>query len=601
MNYYLLLILFCSLALNAQHESVATQLFGSFGVDLEQMYINKIDELLNTLEQLNPDQLHEALLEVIPVLRNKHAILKKAIDEQQRLNAPIAYEFFLKNFIIEQQIDHLENAAKYGTVPDSLFKTVGSYLSEISSYLKSFVYTEKKISAPAQLLLDYTTIEQETILNDYNKVLLFLGLRRQFRLPSIIDFWQSCELQDRLKKRAQRLAKPKLQGLEIIATMAIQAAVLAGGSLAMQWEDQEDQKAFEAATAQQNQITADWQNFQTQLQNDQKNIMTSITTAFGDSQKKIGAEYEKNNQQLQEEILYLNRSINLNTPIYQALVAPITYDRYFANGLMLTPNNGYQWFNIYQFPGSDWQFDPSRNSFFQNGLAQYPIPPLWQKIASAQPSIFTDDPAASSIFTEYATGKAQYPIEIECTVINTNYPFFVGIMFNRGRWISGDPERIWQYRLIGLYGTEQSKGDPKTRKIDLCFAQQVIVSKKNNAPEKIISPLEQISKDRATHLTSLSSTDVDSLNRNATTFIFKISTSAKSVSCTLQKRTSDGKIVDLFSQNISSLDDYLFKFGGIGFMAAGAQAEFKIKQPQELIYTQDQLVQFEQQLAALMK
>lgn len=601
MNYCLLLILFCSFAINAQEESLAIRLFGSFGVGIEQTYIDKIEELLNTLEHLSPYQLHRAIEEIIPVLRNKHELLKKNIEEQQRLNNPIAYELFLKNFILEQQIAHFQKAAKYSDIQNSVTSILATYLSQISSYVKSFASSEKRVSRPAQLLIDYTTIEQEAILNDYDKVLLFLGLKRQFKLPTIIDIWQNCELQDRLKKRAQRLAKPKVQGLEIIAAMAIQAAVLAGGSLAMQWEDQEDQKAFEAATAQQNQITTDWQNFQTQLQNDQKNIMTSITTAFGDSQKKIAAEYEKNNQQLQEEILYLNRSINLNTPIYQALVAPITYDRYFANGLMLTPNNGYQWFNIYQFPQSDWQFNSKRNSFCQNGLTTYPIPPLWQKTSNAQASIFTDDPAASSIFTEYATGKAQYPIEIECTIINTNYPFFVGIMFNRGRWISGDPERIWQYRLVGLYGTEQSKGDPKSRKIDLCFAQQIIIPKKNTVPEKIISPLEQISKTGTTHLMSLSSQDVDSLARNPITYIFKISNSAKTLLCTLQKRTSDGKITDLFSQNISSLDDYLFKFGGIGFIATGAQAEFKINQPQELIYTQDQLVQFEQQLAALMK
>ena len=81
------------------------------------------------------------------------------------------------------------------------------------------------------------------------------------------------------------------------------------------------------------------------------------------------------------------------------------------------------------------------------------------------------DPSQSSIFTEYISNAPSYDIEVECTLYNCKYPFFVGIMFNRARWIAADPERIWQYRLVGLYGKQSSPNDTTSQTIELGFAQ----------------------------------------------------------------------------------------------------------------------------------
>ena len=177
----------------------------------------------------------------------------------------------------------------------------------------------------------------------------------------------------------------------MVAEIALQAIILAGGSLAMQWEDTAAQQEYEKYGKQQSQIASDWQEFQKQLGNDQKKLIESISKTFIDSSKSINAEYSKTNQQLQDQILYLNRSINLDTPISQALNAPITWDQYFENGIMLTPKNGMQWYNIYQVGQSDWEFDPIRNSFWQNGLAPAPRTTYWMKVPGSG-SLFTDDP-----------------------------------------------------------------------------------------------------------------------------------------------------------------------------------------------------------------
>ncbi|OQA33510.1 MAG: hypothetical protein BWY54_00966 [Candidatus Dependentiae bacterium ADurb.Bin331] len=154
---------------------------------------------------------------------------------------------------------------------------------------------------------------------------------------------------------------------------------------------------------------------------------------------------------------------------------------------------------------------------------------------------------------------------------------------------------------MGLYGVEITKGDPKSRKIDLCFAQQIINNKQGQTKERIISPLEQIATQGSTHLYQIDKNDAEFLVNNPITYVFKITTSPTTVACLLSKVNADGTPTQLFSKSIAQLDNYLFIFGGIGFIASGCQAEFKIKQPIDLVYSQDQLAQISQQVAALMK
>ena len=592
----------------AQKEGVNPDLlYGKTGVHLEQNIFEDVTKLFDALKEATQEELSQAAQLVLNKLQSQHTQLRSEIKKLQEHNQLVPQELFFKDFLLENQINHFKNFIKYTDSNSSLWQQVAKKIGELySNATRWFETTQNNTPTQqlsnqlAKLILKYIDIEREFILFDYQQLLLFFVLRKKMIMPTIIDFWNTTDLQERVKKRAKKISPPKVQFVEMLANIAIQAIIMAGGSLAIQWEDDTDKQAFDEATKQQNAITDDWKLFQKQIANDQTATMGSITNAFGKSQKQVTDLYAKTNQQLQEEVIYLNRSINLDAPIIKSLVSPIQYDLYFENGVMLTPPSGLQWYNIYQVAQGDWEFDFNRNSFWQNGLALFPKP-IWQKRTDKTASIFTDDPAANSIFTEYATGSSTYDIEVECTLVNATYPFFVGIICNRGHWISGDPERIWQYRLFGLYGVEITKGDPKSRKVDLCFAQQIINKKQGQTKERIISPLEQIATQGSTHLYQLDKQDVDFLVNNPITYIFKITTSPTIAACFFAKINADATQTPLFSKTISQLDNYLFIFGGIGFMASGCQAEFKIKQPTDLVYSQDQLTEISQQVAALMK
>ncbi len=592
---------------NAQQESTQPEIiYGKTGVRLEQNIVDNVKKLFGLLQSAKPQELNNAAQEILIQLQSQHAQLRSEIKNLQEHNQTVAQELFFKDFLLENQINHFQHFIKYSDSTSSFWTIATKKIEQLYTEAITWLNLSKAPSATqstnelADLILKYISIEREFILYDYQQLLLFFELRKKNIMPSIIDFWNTPELQEKVKKRSKKISPPHVQFLEMIANIAIQAIIMAGGSLAIQWEDDTDKQAFDEATKQQNAITDDWKVFQKQIANDQTATMGSITTAFGKSQKQVNDLYQKTNQQLQEEVIYLNRSINLDAPIFKSLVSPIQYDLYFENGVMLTPQSGLPWYNIYQVSKGDWEFDFNRNSFWQNGLAPFPKP-IWQKRTDKTASIFTDDPAANSIFTEYATGNSTYDIEIECTLINVTYPFFAGIICNRGHWISGDPERIWQYRLLGLYGVEITKGDPKSRKIDLCFAQQIINNKQGQTKERIISPLEQIATQGSTHLYQIDKNDAEFLVNNPITYVFKITTSPTTVACLLSKVNADGTPTQLFSKSIAQLDNYLFIFGGIGFIASGCQAEFKIKQPTDLVYSQDQLAQISQQVAALMK
>ncbi|MBI2775443.1 hypothetical protein HYX58_05540 [Candidatus Dependentiae bacterium] len=603
MNSIFMLFILCSATLSAQQQEAHTEkLYGKLGVNIAQEKINDIHNLFAAIKKSDSSTVGKAAELVKARLEKEHQELEKKIAAMQQKDEQVPQELFFKQFIAEQQIKHFQNFAKFNAPQGSLYENAKAFTSNLLGSISKQVSNGSETPAQklADLIMSYIETEREQILYNYDQLLMFLFMRKKIALPAVIDFWNTPDLQDRLKKRSKKISQPKVQFVEIVVNIALQAIILAGGSLAMEWEDTEAQQEYEGYQKQQNQIATDWQSFQQKLVDDQKKTMQSITSAFTKSSKEINSEYAKNSQQLKEEILYLNRSINLDTPISQALSSPILWDEYFENSVMNTPGGSLQWYNIFQVSQGDWQFDPTTNSFWQNGLAPFARTAYWMKTPGTA-SLFTDDPAANSIFTEYATGALTYDIEVEINLINITYPFFVGIIFNRGHWISGDPERIWQYRLAGLYGTQATASDPKSQAIQLCFAQQQIKKKTASEKERIIAPLEQIYKNPSSYLYKLDNKEIDSLRRNPTTFILSITTSPTTVSCTLSKKTAAGNQPPLFSKSISNLDNYLFMFSGIGFISSGCQAEFKITKPTDLQYTEKQLTQLAGQIGALRK
>ncbi len=391
-------------------------------------------------------------------------------------------------------------------------------------------------------------------------------------------------MQAELVTRAKSITpEATIQFISELFMLALQSFMMGGNGMYIQWLVEEDGKIFEEYQKKQGEIETRFEVFVNQLQAIKKNLIQQIFNGFKTGLQKIYDERKKASDAAVQEQIYLFKSINLSDPaIHMLSWPPIPYDQMFEASIMNTPKRQ-QWYNIYQ--QGDWEFDPKTKSFFQNGLVPFGMP-FWQQDfrklqkPGEKEEVYPTDPSRNSIFTEYISNEKSYEVSIECTLLNCSYPFFVGIFFNRGRWISGDPERLWQYRLVGFYGTQTNDKDPATRSINLGFAQQIITFEKEK--ENIISPLEQITRAKPTDdhiLYTLSKNDTDLLAKDSITFIFDITTSPETVTVTVSKKGKE----QLIQKTFSNLDSTIALFGGIGFMAPGAQAEFKIIKPEKLV------------------
>lgn len=573
------------------------KIYGHEGLNLAYEKKEFIKKLFITLFAMPLEEQKKVAQEVAQNILQQIKVIEQKIKDSNAKNEQASDILFFKIFILKSYYEHLLHYRYYAPGHETYVEQFIGNFSRLFKNIFSVVDNNKNqssLSQPALDILSYIAFEQDEIFFNYKKLLLFLAVKQKNKIPPLLNIWDNEQLVEKIKKRSKRMATVEVQAFEFIISLGLQALVMAGGSIAMQWEDDANRIAYEEANKAQNDITSSWQVFQNELAQEQQNVINAIEMAFTNSQKILSDYYEKNDAFLRQEIMYLNRSINLSKPLQRALVAPIIYDQYFSHAIMITPGNA-NWYNIYQVVGSDWGFDPSFNCFFQYGLAPFAKVPLWDKKNDPTASLFTDDPVANSIFTECAFDGTSHTIEIECTLMNLSYPFFVGIMINRGHWISGDPERIWQYRLLGLYGAQEQANNS----IDLCFAQQKLIpAVEGKSTEQIISPLEQIMKNKETHLYSLEKNDVSSLEKNEITYVIKLVTNPTSVSCSLGKKDKeeDSTITPLFTKTIDNLPSYIFMSGGIGFIASGCQARFRVKQPSQLVYSEAQLKLFKKQL-----
>lgn len=596
------------------HEITHT-IFGNTGLDSPLDVRISMQQLIYDCLRASPYQLELAAHFTIIALEKKLDEVQAEIDRLKTKQENVPQKLFYKQFLCKKQIDHLHEFITMTIHDITTWQKFHGLLHRgyelIMKYGKEFFgYAYEPITAQqlSQEIVDYIDYERENILYDYATLHTFLRGRSETTLPTIIDFWDTRKVQQQLAKRAKLVSnKVKVQLVEILASMALQGMILAGGQVSDQLISGRDRKVLEQIQQRQQKIAQSWQAFQQKIQQDQKQIFNNIITAFKQSQTKLQAEYQTSNVRLREALVYLNQSINLAQPISHYLNQPVIWDQYFAASPMFTPRKDQQWYNLFNFYASpawnyaagDWEFDSQTNSFWQNGMTPMPKTLLWN---TKDGNIFDNDPSIRSIFTEYVPSKFNYDIEIECTLVNCQYPFFVGIMFNRGRWISGDPERIHWYRLVGLYGVEEKPGDKTTQAINLTFAQQLLdIPKTKNGKEKITSPLEQIMNNKTAGINfALDKKDVSSLASTPITFVFKITTQPDTFVIELDKKTN-GSVQKLYSGSVHNLDPYIYLFHGIGFMAVGCQAQFKINKPAELIYQQQELKEFEKKIQTLTK
>ena len=562
-------------------EWVIDQLYGEHGIQTSPPRLHAIQELLKNVINASPYQLQEIAAQTLIILKNELLMLNTAIATLEKEQRPIPPTLFFNRFILEEQIASLSSYKQSIEASLNTVAKVEGFLKNI--YDTSTTWLEKKINSKAakdsfimtvaEQLAQYCAFER-TALADYRTLTIFLNNQAQASLPPIMHFWHANEIRNKLRMRAQLLTpEVRVQFWAEIGMLAFQSILMGGSSMYNEIISEQDQAKFKELAGKQQKVQEGFTTFINKTRTDQSALRQTITKAFAASYQDISKAFQATGEQKNNEVIYLFKSINLNDPVEHDLEYPPTWsDQLFEVSRVNTPK-GHRWHNVFQCDGSDWEYDPEHNSFWQNGLSTFD---------PKQISAFGDivSPESDHIFTEYSAHKAEYEINVECRLINCTYPFFAGIMFNKGRWISGAPERFYQCRLLGFYGT----ADQHSHAINICFAQQKIGQKDKDGKKvpDINTPLQQITTNNQTYLASLSKEDVALLIKDPITFIINIVTKPDQVTITISKK---GTNATLLQKTITNLDDpFLAIFGGIGFMAAGCQAEFKLIKPEAVVF-----------------
>lgn len=397
--------------------------------------------------------------------------------------------------------------------------------------------------------------------------------------------------------------------------MAVMMGAQLGASIADTLVTSEFQEVAQGIQKDQTNMTIASKSFVQNVQLAQQTQLKNMVNLFGSAQQQVTTLMSNQTAIMQQMQLYINSIISLQVPTQNYLVDPVDYDQMFTNATMYTPQ-GPIWKNIYQI--GNWQYDETNNSFWQ-----------MQHIPSTTPT--TNDAYKNAIFTEWITRQ---PYEIACDIIlyQVSYPFFVGIMFNKSRWISGDSFGIQKYRALGIYGD-------KNNKLTISFAQQVLPNIPTTGLLTATTiqptyPLEQIFNNQGAQHFAINPQLFTSLQTQPlvihvkikpapTTVEYKIwfagskepqgyyliNTKAASTS-NLKKSgqttiTLTGANGQAYSYDVVN-DNNMYLYHGIGFIAPGAIAQFQLKSPQQLLFSQNAVQTFttqttnyiQQQLAA---
>jgi hypothetical protein len=598
-----------------------------------------IQALLLLLEHAQSYQREGAIKKIIETLQQRLEELedqKKKIVEQKTI---IPRELYHTEFIHRIRLEHFKRLQEQQATVMPWYGVFSEYFRTTWERMRSWWYEEPYTSTEEQIayLTDaYFIAEEKEILDNYKTVLDFFVLKQKMDLPQFLDVWGNPSIQQQLLLRTQRLALlPRIQMASFLEkaaqfgnTMLVQGAAFNAGSLALEETNKAFYKNMDTLNTQMTILSKDLETFNTQLQKDRTESFSTLINQFTQKVTDIDKEQEATVNRFKNELIYMDRSISdfsETSKFLSSITAGLLFDQLFEAAPMHTPGNRLIWYNptwqLAHYPEDpmangqilgDWEFDANTQSFWQQRLVPMPIT-LWQDATKGL------DPSFNSIFTEYIPPKiSAYDIALRLQLVACSWPFFAGIMFNKARWISGDPEGLTKYRLFGIYGTQTIKDDPTTRSLSLCFAQQKIEVIKDQTTgkitEKIISPLEQIMTGKAQVLftfdqNNTTAQDSQHLSKNPQTYVITIQTLLDSINYTFSKQTEDpnqstveitnGRIDSLMlslqnPDNNKSSSYTLFNYHGIGFMAPGCIAEFKITKPESLTYTPEELVDFKQ-------
>ena len=389
----------------------------------------------------------------------------------------------------------------------------------------------------------------------------------------------------------------------MLKDMALMMGAQVGASIANQDITQEFTDTSNAIQANQTILNNATNNFFTKISTAQNTQINNITAIFNQANSQVSNIANQQAQQMEDAQSYIQSVVSLQGPIINYLDNPISYDQLFTNGTMYTPK-GQTWKNVFQI--GDWEFDESDSSFWQ----YRDMPFISQETNSIQ------DAFKNFIFTEWNTYKS-YEIICDITLYKVSYPFYAGIIFNKARWVSGDTYGLQKYRTLGIYGDAN-------KKISLCFAEQKLPP---NAKQTIatpfplpITPLEQIYQNQGIQHFTINQNAVHNLQNNKVTFHIKIRPGPNAIMykawganspepskyTTILTSTTNTKLNSLLTLSdgsgasityLAANYNDIYLYHGIGFLSPGAVAQFKLKAPTNIVFSQKNLTAFKNEVS----
>ena len=260
----------------------------------------------------------------------------------------------------------------------------------------------------------------------------------------------------------------------------------------------------------------------------------------------------------------------------------------------------HRWHN--PFRAGNWIFNPDHNRFFQ-----YLIQPI---TSSKSPQGDANEALHNSIFTEYIPpiilneeGITTYVVQVEMKIYQAEFPFFAGIFFNGGRWISGSKDLRAQHRLFGFYGNLE-------KKITLCGAETAYISTKDQllektsltALEQILAPSETQKSWRASYRGIIPNPLYPNSKENSVslevgkTYILTAATQPTRIMLMLEEKTERGLVPMFGPYTIIHRNPFIFLYHNIGFISGGCSTGFKLLQPKQLLYSQKSLDEFKRKI-----